>query len=223
MVSKLYIVMFSCFWLLYLSSYVGELYDDKGAQTLYAKVMVASIIVGGLLAPVTGKLVDKVNPRILLPVAFILRALTIVLFYFVSDPEGFLSFLSAILMVMMTANEMLTVDAIILRSADKEIRGTIFGLTTGLSYLGMLVTALVGGYLVDLFGAKYPFYFVGCCDTLFAIFVIIYGVCMGRIKDDVKERKMQELAMKKAMLKMKSEQEKSLDEDPLNSQTYEIN
>ena len=34
-ISKLYFVLFSNFWLLYLTSFVGDLYDEKGAKKLY--------------------------------------------------------------------------------------------------------------------------------------------------------------------------------------------
>ena len=48
--------------------------------------MVVSVVLGALLTPIPGKLVDNVNPRILVPVAFVLRAIAVILFLFIQNP-----------------------------------------------------------------------------------------------------------------------------------------
>ena len=86
-VTRLYYILFSTFWVLYLTSYVGTLLeDDKQVSTLYANLMLCSVIVALSFSPLIGLGVDRFSPRITLPVAFLCRASSIALFYFIHDP-----------------------------------------------------------------------------------------------------------------------------------------
>ena len=127
MVSKLYYCMFNTFWLLYLTSKIGVLYTEEESRKLYASVMIISVVIGSLIIPVMGKIVDKFNPQIVVPMVFLLRAISIFMFMFVQDPRSFFSYLTSVLMVMGTMSEIVCCDAISLRTANKEIRGVIYG------------------------------------------------------------------------------------------------
>ena len=87
LVSRLYYVMFSTFWVLYLTSQVGiYLENDEEVSTLYANLMLCSVSIGIALSPFIGIFTDTVSPRVTLPVAFFFRAFSIGLFYFIEDP-----------------------------------------------------------------------------------------------------------------------------------------
>ena len=88
-VTRLYYVLFSTFWVLYLTSYVGTLLeDDKQVSTLYANLMLCSVIVALSFSPLIGLSVDRISPRITLPFAFLIRGSSIALFYFIEDPQS---------------------------------------------------------------------------------------------------------------------------------------
>lgn len=87
-VSRLYYTMFSTFWVLYLTSYVGTyLENDEEVSKVYANLMLCSIAVALSLSPLIGIFVDRVSPKVSLPVAYTLRATAIVLFSFIEDPR----------------------------------------------------------------------------------------------------------------------------------------
>lgn len=105
MISRLYFVMFSTFWLLYLLSYVPEYYDKEKAESIYAKVMIVSVIFGLIFAPLWGKLVDTASPRIVIPLAYFTRGISVVFFFFSNDPTSWYSFFCGVLMVIGTCFE----------------------------------------------------------------------------------------------------------------------
>ena len=106
LVARLYFVMFSTFWILYLTSYVGTiLEDDKEVSSLYAKLMMISIIIGLSFSPIVGFFADRVTPLVMIPMAFILRALAIGLFYFIKDPTHTYAFVVGSLLVLGTTCE----------------------------------------------------------------------------------------------------------------------
>merc|ERR1712079_914470 len=87
MVTRLYDVMFSTFWILYLTSCVGEyLEDDAEVSSLYAKLMIISVVFGLAFSPLIGIITDRVSPLITLPFSFTLRAISILLFCFIINP-----------------------------------------------------------------------------------------------------------------------------------------
>lgn len=86
-VTRLYYVMFSTFWILYLTSYVGTiLEDDQQVSDLYANLMLCSVTFAVALSPLIGCYTDKVSPRVTIPSAFLLRAIAIGMFMLIEDP-----------------------------------------------------------------------------------------------------------------------------------------
>jgi len=82
MIIRLVTVLFSVYLLLWVTSFVdsGIVASEKAAAVLYSKI--ALIAVGFLVIclPLAGILADKISPRIVIPVAFLTRALSIVAF-----------------------------------------------------------------------------------------------------------------------------------------------
>lgn len=83
-VSRLYYTMFSTFWVLYLTSFVGTVLDnDEQVSQLYANLMLISMVAAISLSPLVGMFVDRVSPQVCLPLAFMLRASAIGMFSFI--------------------------------------------------------------------------------------------------------------------------------------------
>ena len=104
--SNMYFQLFSTFWLLFITSFIGTKVDDKDhAQKIYASVMIVSVIFGLLGMPALGIFVDKVSPTITIPTAFMTRFVSMLMFMFVNDPTTFYSYLCSVLMIFGTAFE----------------------------------------------------------------------------------------------------------------------
>ena len=89
-----------------MTSYVGTvLKDDEEVSYVYANLMLVSVAFAISLSPLIGAFTDRVSPRVTLPVSFLLRALAIVLFYFISDPTTFYAYAVGSLLVLGTTAE----------------------------------------------------------------------------------------------------------------------
>jgi len=107
--------------------------------------MIVSVVFGILLVPICGKIADTCNPKIVLPFAFFSRACVIGMFTFIKEPNGYYAYSISVLLVLTTAMENVTVDCLLLRNADRQIRGVIFGAGTSCGFIGCLIFSLVGG------------------------------------------------------------------------------
>lgn len=74
--------------MLYLTSFVGTaIKNDQLVMQLYARLMIGSVVFALPFSPFVGMIVDRVNPRIVIPMAFSVRIFGIILFHSVSDPN----------------------------------------------------------------------------------------------------------------------------------------
>lgn len=170
-VTRLYFILFNIFWVLYLTSFVGAnniFKSDKEVSIAYARLMLCSAVVAIIFSPLIGFFADKVSPRITLPISFLLRAFAILLFYFIEDPTQPYAYVVGTFLVVGSTCEQICTDSILMRNADREIRGLILGTAVAFGYLGKLILCLVGGWLFDHVGPKTPFWYVGALDLLFS-------------------------------------------------------
>ena len=59
MVTKLFSVLFSTFWLLFISSFIGtQIASPDEAKKIYSNVMIASVVLGVITIPLVGKFAD---------------------------------------------------------------------------------------------------------------------------------------------------------------------
>ena len=126
--------------------------------------MIVSVVIGLLGTPLCGILCDRLSPTITIPAAFSSRCLTMIFFLFIQDPGKFYAYLVAVLLVLTTSFEQISNDAMIMRNAEREIRGTIYGTSMAFGYIGQFIFCLVGGFLFDYVSPYAPFIFVGIVD-----------------------------------------------------------
>lgn len=193
--SKLYLLLFSTFWLLFISSFIGTEYVASAdqAKLIYSNLMVVSVVLGVVGSPFMGMVVDNYNPQWVLPSAFLMRAVGVGLFMQITDPTTIYAYSVGVLLVMGTVFEGLVADCLLLRLADERTRGILYGAGHAFGSIGTLVFSLVGGILFDRRGPYMPFVFVGALDTGFAILAITLACC-GIVKNDIKERRLTALA-----------------------------
>lgn len=112
------------------------------------------------------------------------------MFMFIEGPNGVYAYIVSVLMVLCTGMENVAVDVVMLRSADKEIRGVVFGVGNACGYMGMLIFSAVGGIMFDSVGPYSPFIYVGALDITFAVICTVCSLC-GWIRNDILEREVQ--------------------------------
>lgn len=120
--------------------------------------------------------------------AFFVRAAAIVMFAFIDNPKDPYAYCVGTLLVFGTTCEQICSDSILMRNADREIRGVLYGMSASAGYFGQFILCIVGGWMFDHVSPGSPFYFVGCLDLLFGTACIFLGCC-GIIRNDIKDRK----------------------------------
>jgi len=171
---------------LFIASFIpGKVANEEAAKLIYSNVMIVSVVLGLLVVPLAGRLADKYNPQVILPLSFFIRFCSIVMFMFIDNPNTYYAFGVSVFVVVGTAMENVTVDCLLLRNADKQIRGVILGFGTACGFIGMLIFAIVGGILFDRIGPYAPFIFVGGLDAVFFVISSLLACC-NVIKNDLK-------------------------------------
>jgi MFS family permease len=82
------------------------------------------------------------------------------------------------------------IDALLLRNAEKEIRGMIVGIQMACSFLAQFFFALVGGFLFDLVGPWTPFAILGTMDFLFVFTLLSMSYICKTFTNDIEERRL---------------------------------
>jgi len=120
-ITKLYNILFSNFWLLFIASFIptGQVKNEEAAKLIYSNVMIVSVVLGLLIVPIAGRLADKYNPLVILPLSFFIRFCSIVMFMFIENPKTYYAFAVSVFVVVGTAMENVTVDCLLLRNADR--------------------------------------------------------------------------------------------------------
>ena len=85
-------IIFSVYLLLWITSFydIDEFGDEAEiiTQSIYGKIVNATIITGIFVIPFAGWISDRVNPAVVIPAAFMARAIIIFLFIkFVTHPD----------------------------------------------------------------------------------------------------------------------------------------
>ena len=111
--------------------------------------MLCSVTVAIAFSPIIGMFTDRVSPRLTLPCAFLLRGCAIIMFMFIENPKHWYAFFVGTLLVLGTTCEQICSDAILMRNADREIRGVVYGTAAASGFLGQLVLCVVGGWMLD--------------------------------------------------------------------------
>ena len=136
--------------------------------------MVASALICIFVLPVIGKICDIVDPRKIMPFAFLSRCGTTYMFWLLKDPESIYTFLVCVAMVICTIAEQISCDSIFMKNLNKETRGILTGAYSFAGQVGILFFSLVGGWMFDNLGPKSPFIAIGILDVAFTIIFLLF-------------------------------------------------
>ena len=80
---KLVAILFNTFFLLWITSFIdkGIIKDDAEAKEIMTKINVLSVLASVVVFKVGGHLTDKYPPHVVIPAAFIFRAVGITFFF----------------------------------------------------------------------------------------------------------------------------------------------
>ena len=147
--------------------------------------MVASAFICVFVLPGIGKLCDTVDPRKIMPLAFLARCWTTYMFWLLEKPDSFECFVVCVAMVVATITEQISCDSIFMKNLNKETRGILSGAYSFVGQIGILLFSLVGGWMFDNLGSKSPFVAIGFLD--FGFTFVFCSFMLGQRVNQVSE------------------------------------
>ena len=96
-----------------------------------------------------GLIIDKISLKIILPISYLVSGIIISTFYFIEDPDGWLSYVIWCLTTLAFCFQIVSLENYFSRNVPKEVRGIMFGIFYVVANLGRLIFYKVGGILFD--------------------------------------------------------------------------
>ena len=87
--------------------------------------MVVSVVISALVFPFIGLFIDKCDVIRLMPIAFIFRFITALIFMKMDDPDSYTCLVVCVLLIIGTIFENSVIDTIFTKSIPKEARGIL--------------------------------------------------------------------------------------------------
>lgn len=183
-ITKLVSVLFSTYLILWIQTFATGtngspklLQSAEQGKTIYSNIVVIATLISAFVLPVAGQICDIYPPQITIPLAFLLRAATTVLFSTLESPAGLGSLATCIAMIITTILENISVDTIFNKNLPKETRGVLNGVYSFAGQVGILFYSKLAGWLFDELGPKTPFYLIGLLDLFMCLAVIVTTPC----------------------------------------------
>ena len=129
--------------------------------------------------PLLGHVSDKFGAHITVPLSFISRACVLMSFLKIKDPDSLFSYAMCSLIVITSAMQASSIDALFLKTVPREIRGAMYGTLNLFGNIGTLLFTHYGGPAFDKIGPTSPFIIIACADWavfLFAISLVFVGL-----------------------------------------------
>jgi hypothetical protein len=123
-------LLFSVYLMLWVSSFIntGELANEDEAQDVFSKITLFSFVGMLLSLPILSALVDRSRPNIIVPLAFLLRGLSILTFLvYIKTPYTFGVNFVCFSIVLFGMLENISVTTLFLKGMPNDIRGTMLG------------------------------------------------------------------------------------------------
>lgn len=189
-ITRLLSVLFSTFLILWInkdmvtaeSGSALRKQQESEAKDIYINIMVSSALICIIVLPLIGKLCDTVDPRKIMPFAFVSRSLITYMFWRLTSPQDEWTFVVCVSMVVATITESVCCDSIFMKNLNKETRGIFNGLFSFAGQIGILIFSLAGGWMFDNLGGKTPFVTIGILDIVFVIIFLSF-ILMQKVKN----------------------------------------
>jgi len=181
MSARIIMFLFSTFMMLYVTS---EIPDQHLAETVIQKVNIVAVLATLLIVVPAGKMADRLTARMLIPFAFTLTSVALVLFQFLPPLSRYASSTASIVPLVAIVSLIMTgsvfaatcIESLYAKNLPKDIRGVMNGLQSFAGALGGLWFTKLGGYVYDVYGPRSPFLLVAMVNIVFVVFVLWNGL-----------------------------------------------
>lgn len=131
--------------------------------------------------PILGHISDKFGAHKTVPAAFLARAAVLTSFLHIKNPNSVFSYLMCSLIIITSAMQASTIDALFLKTVPKEIRGAMVGTLNLFANIGTLLFTYYGGPAFDKTGPTSPFMIIACGDWVVFLFALLLAL-LGFLK-----------------------------------------
>ena len=159
----------------------GTIEEDESAE-LYQEMFIYACCASLIAVPLIGIIGDRFRSTIMIPLAFVWRAVSLCLFPLVTTPESPLATFVIILTVVGTTLEIVSVCLLLYRDMPNKLRGVLIGGMSVGGHMGKLIFAGIGGWMFDELGRCAPQLFMAYCDIFMFLLAIIF-IQQGYIKN----------------------------------------
>ena len=177
-------VLFTVYCLMWIVSFAdsGVVANDLEAQKIYQKITLIAMFGTAISLPALGHISDKFGAHITVPLAFLTRAAVLTSFIHINNPDTVFAYLMCSLIIITSAMQASTIDALFLKTVPKEIRGAMVGTLNLFANIGTLLFTYYGGPAFDKVGPTTPFIIIACGD--WAVFLLALSLAFfGLLKD----------------------------------------
>ena len=141
------------------------------------RIVIGALVSVFFIAPMFGKISDKVDPRVVVPGSFFARGLIAGSFKFIDNPNDLHANILCIMLIVVSMIQFICVEVLFMRNMKPHIRGTLSGLAFFFGSVGTTTFALTGGILFDTIGPWAPFMFVASADFVVLFISLIFILC----------------------------------------------
>ena len=179
MVSRLISILFSVTIQLWIMSFQksGVLATNEDSDLIYRNVIILSQGITLLTIPIFGFYSDRIDPRVIIPITFLIRGCIAASFKCIEDPRHWYGYTANVLIIIVSQIQFISVEVLFLRNMNGRIRGTLSGLGMFFGGLGSTAFTLIGGIVFDQVGPWAPFMLVAGADAAILIFSIFFIGC----------------------------------------------
>jgi len=90
--------------------------------------MIVSVFFACMIFPLVGRVCDKIQPKKMVPFAYLFRSFTTLLFWLLDKPDTWQAYAVCVSIVVASVVETITMDTIFYKNLPQETRGVFNGL-----------------------------------------------------------------------------------------------
>ena len=181
------IIMRICL-LLWVTSYLdsGYLQSEVEAQTLYQNLLLCAVIACCFMVPMVIRMSDDWHLGWSIGISFLLRSVIFIFgFPLLLKPDGYMAFFMAAGMLCTTGSQNVAVESYFSKMIPSDISASLRGVYNFFGQIGVLLMALITGFLYDFAGPTSSFVVIGLLD--FALASLTISLCLlGKINPNKK-------------------------------------
>ena len=125
--SRLITVLFSVYMQLWVISFEkrGILPDKETSDAIYRNIIIGSMGSILIILPFFGYYSDRLDSRVIVPASFLARGAIAASVKFIEDPRSWYAYLAAVLVIILSNINFISVEVLFMRKMNGHVRGTL--------------------------------------------------------------------------------------------------